>query len=53
MIRVTLETELGVESSNGIHENPTRIRRMLRKVAEEREERKEALSDETASDADK
>jgi hypothetical protein len=52
MIRVSLETELGIEGANGIDEKPTRIRRMLRAVGEEPEDREWQVPDETATDAD-
>src|SRR5262249_41816905 len=51
MIRVELETELDTAGMEG-QEEPTEIRRLLRAVGEESEEREEPLPDESATDAE-
>jgi hypothetical protein len=52
MIRVELETELDAAGMEGEEEKPTDIRRLLRAVGEELEEREEPLPDESAPDAE-
>jgi hypothetical protein len=51
MIRVELETELDAAGMRS-EDEPTEIRRLLRAVCEQTEEREEPLPDETASDAE-
>jgi hypothetical protein len=52
MIRVELETELDIAGIESEAEKPTEIRRMLRAVCEESEDREVALPDEAATDAE-